>query len=671
MSGKLMAFACASVFVSVARAGWIIVPAQGQGCTLSHLETGWELNVDTAEDELEKGITNLTITSVAAEPVSPCTLPLGDSVPQGYRIVAIADGNGYGASAFQPAWMSITAVTWPDTLRSIGSYAFSGCEYMGGVLAVPEGVTNVGDNTFARCHSLTGLLLPDGLERLGKGAFEKCEGLTGHLVVPGSVARIEDSAFANCLSLTEVTVSLGVTSIGDFAFALCASLTNRLVLPASLTEIGYGAFQECGGLTHVVIPDGMVSLGHEVFSHCDNLFGVVYAGGPPQQAWDDLYAAISYLWPGPTIYYYAPVTSYIHHAWVSAWQPRLDSGSFETGDAMWTGRPIRLLGQNNSWTYSVPGRLTHNLYPWTLEVEAADANGTNLIVTGCILSPKHTSPAPLHLGDPVENGYQIVSIRDREGADNFLGFGANALSLPAALKHIGDHAFDHMNALKGSLVIPSGVTNIGIGAFGSDQQFTGELAIPDSVVRIGQSAFNNCTKFTRLRIGRGIQSIGDLAFASNHGLNSVIYEGLPPAVVGNEIHMSYFASTTIYVFPMYTNGWNAVLASGSFETDDAIWQGRPVKVLNPDGTLGVPARIKTFAAEAASQASEATVTLTWEPTADVRSGYILYGCDNLGSGKWLSLPVSACGSTPSFGLASTNGTLPALGNRFFRIQALP
>ena len=671
MIGKLMALACASVFASVARAGWVIFPAQGEGGTLSHLETGWGLNVDAAEDVFETGITNLTITGVAAEPVSPCTLPLGDSLPPGLRIVSIADGNGYGGSVFESAWPSITAVTLPDTLRSIDAYAFIGCAYMGGELAVPAGVTNIGDNAFARCNSLTGLRFPDGLERLGEHAFGKCESLTGHLVIPGSVARIEVGAFANCLSLTGITVSLGVTAIEDFAFAGCTGLANRLVLPASLTEIGYGSFQACSGLTQVVIPDGMVSIGHEVFSNCDNLYEVIYAGGPPQQVCDDLYAAISYLWPGPTTYYYAPVTSYIHHAWASAWQPRLDSGSFDVGDAMWMGRPIRLLGQDNSWTYSVSGRLTHNRYPWTLEVEAADESGTNLVVTGCVYSPDHTSPAPLLLGDPVENGYQIVSIKDREGADNFFGFGANALTLPAALKHIGDHAFDHMNLLSGSLVIPSGVTNIGIGAFGSDQHFTGELVIPDSVGRIGAGAFNNCIGFRRIRIGRGVQSIGDVAFASNHGLTSVIYEGVPPAFVGNEIHVSFWATTTIYVFPMYTNEWKAVFASGTFETDDAVWQGRPLKVLNQDGTLGVPARIKTFTVEAASQGSEATVTLTWEPTANARSGYILYGCDTFGRGTWLSLPVEACGTMPSFGLASTNGTLSATGSRFFRIQALP
>lgn len=671
MIGKFVALVCVSSLVCVAHAEWIFSLGQDEGGTLSHLDTGWMLNVCAAEDELEAGITNLTVTGVSAEPSVPCVLPLGDSMPPGYRIVSVADDNGYGGGVFGPAWMSITAVTWPDTLRSIGSFAFNGCEFMGGLLAIPEGMTNIGIYAFANCHSLAGLMLPDGLERIGESAFQKCENLSGHLVIPGSVSRIEYAAFANCSSLTEVTVSMGVTAIELQAFSACDSLTNRLVLPASLTEIGYGAFQYCKGLTQVALPDVLVSIGHEAFAGCDNLIEAVYAGGPPQQAWDDLYAAISYVWPGPIFYYYAPVTSYIHHAWVTAWQPRLDSGSFEAGDAMWMGRPIKLQGQDNSWTYSVSGRLTHNRYPWTLVVEPADASGTNLVVTGCVASPDYTSPAPLPLGDPVDSGYQIVSIKDREDADNFLGFGANALTLPAALKHIGDHVFDHMNALSGALVIPPGVTNIGVGAFASDQHFTGELAIPDSVVRIGDDAFSNCPGFTRLRIGCGIQSIGDHAFAGGSGLTSVIYEGEPPAFVGNEIHSSCFGSFTIYVFPMYTNDWHAVLASGAFETDDAIWQGRPVKVLNPDGTLGVPARINTFAVKAVSQGSEPTVTFTWEPKGDACSGYILYGCEALGSGKWLSLPVGACGTAPSYGRASTNGTLPAAGNKYFRLQAVP
>jgi hypothetical protein len=303
-----------------------------------------------------------------------------------------------------------------------------------------------------------------------------------------------------------------------------------------------------------------------------------------------------------------------------------------------------------------------------LEVEAVDASGTNLAVTGCLQSPDYTCPAPLPLGDPIEGGYQIVAIKDRTSADNYLGNGAIALTLPTALKHIGDHAFSHMNSLLGNLVIPSGVTNIGYGAFASNQRMTGEIAIPDGMVRIADYAFCNCGGFKRLRVGRGVQFIEN-AFAS-HSFNVIMFEGEPPGFVGYDFN-SVYANPTLYIFPNYTNDWQAVLASGSFETDDAIWKGRPVRVLNADGTLGVPARIMAFVVEPAVQGSDATVQFSWESAVGACSGYIVYGCENLGNAKWLPLPVDACGTTPSFGRDSTVESIPAAGNRFFRIQALP
>ena len=67
--------------------------------------------------------------------------------------------------------------TCPESLTSIGSYAFRSCTSLE-ELTLPEGLTSIGAYAFRRCRSLTELMLPDSLADLGQDAFLGCESLT-------------------------------------------------------------------------------------------------------------------------------------------------------------------------------------------------------------------------------------------------------------------------------------------------------------------------------------------------------------------------------------------------------------------------------------------------------------------------------------------------------------
>ncbi len=71
--------------------------------------------------------------------------------------------------------------------------------------------------------------------------------------------------------------------------------------------------------------------------------------------------------------------------------------------------------------------------------------------------------------------------------------GAEGISLPAAVREIGDEAFRQCESLTGVLVIPSGVTSIGAYAFAGCTGLTGVPVIPCSVTSIGAHAFDGCT----------------------------------------------------------------------------------------------------------------------------------------------------------------------------------
>ncbi len=112
-----------------------------------------------------------------------------------------------------------------------------------GDVAVPDGVTVIGDGVFMGRTGLTRVTVPEGVTEIGVGAFYGCTGLTG-IAIPGSVAVICDWSFSSCTGLTRVDIPEDAAVIGDRAFAGCTGLT-RVTVPGRCTEIGASAFANC------------------------------------------------------------------------------------------------------------------------------------------------------------------------------------------------------------------------------------------------------------------------------------------------------------------------------------------------------------------------------------------------------------------------------------------
>jgi hypothetical protein len=70
------------------------------------------------------------------------------------------------------------------------------------------------------------LKLSDGIINIGDYAFDGCVNLNSEIAIPAGVTRIGNSAFRNCAAITKVTILKDVATIEDNAFADCTALKD-------------------------------------------------------------------------------------------------------------------------------------------------------------------------------------------------------------------------------------------------------------------------------------------------------------------------------------------------------------------------------------------------------------------------------------------------------------
>ena len=158
-----------------------------------------------------------------------------------------------------------------DKVKSIGNYAFNGCDSLTSVI-IGNGVTTIGESAFSSCYNLANVIIGDGVTSIGYYAFGYCLSIRS-IVIPDSVTSIDKHAFRSCQNLTSITIGNGVTSIGEHAFSDCSSLKS-IVIPASVTSIGEYTFSYCENLTSVTLGEGLTSIPRNMFDSCYSLASI-------------------------------------------------------------------------------------------------------------------------------------------------------------------------------------------------------------------------------------------------------------------------------------------------------------------------------------------------------------------------------------------------------------
>ncbi|MBP5498122.1 MAG: leucine-rich repeat protein, partial [Muribaculaceae bacterium] len=212
----------------------------------------------------------------------------------GSEITKIGDRAFYGCTNLTAAYLSnytttvemaafmdagITTITIPETVKTLGSYAFSAAT----LTSVTWNATNANDistssaQPFEFCDNLQTFTVGANVTRMPTNLLTSNTSIKTVNWNARSAADFPDyysSTFRGHSSITSFKFGNNVQHIPAY---LCYILPNLALvsLPQSVKTIGRYAFAETG-IMAVTIPSGVTSLGERAFGSCENLTTVYY-----------------------------------------------------------------------------------------------------------------------------------------------------------------------------------------------------------------------------------------------------------------------------------------------------------------------------------------------------------------------------------------------------------
>jgi hypothetical protein len=460
---------------------------------------------------------------------------------------------------------TLTSVSLPNTISSIGYLAFYYCYNLTGTFSIPASVKSIADYALYGCTSISAYAVEtantrysssDGmlLSKAQDSIFICPTKKTGSISIPQTVKWIGYSAFEGCSLLTgPLNFPASLKTIESFAFYYCSGLTGNLTIPSNVSKVGESAFYGCSGFNgSLTIPAALNDLGASPFFLCDNLQNINVNASNPK---------------------YASIDGVMY-------SKNIDSLLICPGGKTGTitiPNQVKVIGdysfyncKNVSGTLNIAANIyaigdyaffgTQSISEFT--VSTSNTNFTS--VDGVLFTKTKTTllacPGSKTGIYTIPSGVQKIAA----GAFNNCSSLTGSIQIPASVTQIGDYAFYACSSIdgfeveagnlnfasendllythardsllicptskSGVLYIPNNVTYIGYSSFEGCINLT-ELILAKSVTTIDNYAFQDCIGLTRIRLSTNLKTIGTAAFYNCSSLQKIETESSIPQTI--------------------------------------------------------------------------------------------------------------------------------------------
>ena len=399
-------------------------------------------------------------------------------------------------------------------------------------LTLPEGVTNIASDVFAKNVNVKKLSVPSTLVKIPDGAFRSFEGLEEVTLADG-IQEIGNDAFSGCVSLCKINLPSSLIKIGETAFNGCVSLATMDFATANPEVVlGDGSFSGAGLTSLDMSALNMKSIADRAFFGCQSLIEV-------------------------------KLPKNLEKLGNSAFNGCIALETVEFGDKLTYIDVAAFNGCSALKSVALPESLTDlmqsafqnsGLTSVTLPMGVTDVK--NAVFSGCEQLVEFKASGELtKLSDSAFKGCSALkSITIGSSVENI---GNNVFGECSALETVtfetganpifGKEVFENCTSLK-TITLPAGITEI------SEKMFGGagltEIVLPDSVTTVGSRAFENCVSLTDVTLPAKLSVIPNYMFYGS-GITEIT---LPASVhtIGSNAFADCKALQTITLSEMIT-----------------------------------------------------------------------------------------------------------------------